>query len=252
MVLFNAVREGERGIALDLSSFRAAREQMETTAFLIDLGGDEALLLPAWDAQILPTGEGGAELEARAASVALGLRRERSWAKRRLAMPDFLLGYSDALQSASEDTDVYAALRMAAVPVVGAYRAIVFMSVVPGEEESFHPMGDSALPFSLPPLPATAVRRVTEPQVLTKSSSPTAELDGLSPLTAILEAARVAQILSAPVGSEALLVLLERRVERVFSGEDRALLGALLRQAESALARIFSERRLAPPETGIP
>jgi GAF domain-containing protein len=47
------------------------------------------------------------------------------------------------------------------------------------------------------------------------------------------------------VARDALVVLVERRRQRVLTGEDRNLLQALIRQAEAALRRVASERQAA-------
>lgn len=247
----------ERGITTDLGTFRPTPEALANAAFLIDLGIDEALVVPAADAHLLPRGEGGAELQGRAASMAQALRRERDWVRRRLQMPDHLLSYAERLQRAAMEADVYEALREVTTPVVGAYTCVMFVSAGEGVEAAFHPLADGWLQAGLEPLPAeTAMnfpeqRLVTQAEIASDSAGPLLALDGLARATG------ATQLLCTPVGSDALLVLVERRRDRVLTGEDRDLLDALVRQAEAALRRVLSERQVAAldlkdPVTGLP
>ena len=236
---------GEAGIAVELGNFRPAPEQLENAAFLIDLGAGGALVVPAADAQLLPRGEGGAELRARAAALTEALRRERDWVRRRLQMPDHLLAYAERLHRATTEADIYEALRQVTTPVVGGHTAIVFVGVLEGSGARFHPLADASLRLALDPLPAATATLFAEQRLVTDTDID-AQPDGpLAPLALVLQAAAATQLLCAPVAGEALLLLAERRRQRVLTGEDRDLLQALIRQAEAALRRVVSERRAA-------
>ena len=245
IVLFGGARSAAQGIAADLGTFHPSPEQLENAAFLIDLGEHDALVVPAADAQLLPRGEGGEDLRERAAVMVAALRRERDWTQRRLRMPDFLLGYAEALNAAAREGEVYEALRGTSVPVVGAYTAVVFVAVGPGADAPLHLLGSSeSVPFELL-LPADCALAFRERRLVTGSDVQGDGAGPLAPLARILEATSATQLLSAPVGGDTLLILVERRRDRVFTGEDRELLGALVRQAEAALRRIVSERRVS-------
>jgi len=256
-VLVFGTGEGVHGAGARLEAFQPDPEQLANAAFLIELGTDQALLVPAADAHVLPRGEGGAELQERAAATTLALRRERDWMRRRLRMPDHLLGYADRLQQARTEADVYEALREVATPVVGAYTAAVYVGIMEAANAQFHPLADPALRLRLEPLPAEAARLLSE-QRLVGAVEGEAEPDSAQASVAdVLRAAEAAQLLATPVGEDALLIMLDRRRERVFTGEDRSLLEALVRQAEVTLRRIASERQVAElaltdPVTGLP
>ncbi|NJD10090.1 MAG: hypothetical protein FIB01_06440 [Gemmatimonadetes bacterium] len=244
IILYGDERDAAHGIAEDLRGFQPTPEQLQTAAVLIDAGSGQALVVPAADAHVLPRGDGGEELKARAAALVQALRRERDWIRRRLQMPDFLLGYADALQAAGREAEVYEALRGTSVPVVGAYTAVAFVRVGTGADAPFHPIGDPALPLALAPLPGETVRSIQAQRLVTRAEVG-ADPDGpFAPLGGLLQATFGAQLLCAPVAADAVLVLVERRRERLMTGEDRDLLAALVRQAESALRRIRSERQV--------
>ena len=256
IVLFGADRT-EAGLAAELHDFQPTPERLANAAFLVDIGGDEALVLPAADAHLLPRGEGGAELRARASAMTQALRRERDWVRRRLQMPDSLLAYAEQLQEARTEADVYEALRLVAAPVVGAYTAVMYVAVGDTADAAFHPLADPALRLPLEPLPLDTImpfarqRLITRAEVLADTAGP------LAPLADLLAATGAAQLLCAPVATDALLVLVERRQQRLLTGEDLDLLAALVRQAEGTLRRILSERRVAElalsdPLTGLP
>jgi len=245
IILFGGARSAVQGIAADLGTFHPTPEQLENAAFLIDLGDGDALVVPAADGHLLPRGEGGEDLRGRAGAMVLAMARERDWTRRRLRMPDFLLSYAEALNAAAREADVYEALRATSVPVVGAYAAVVFVAVEPGKDAALHPLGGPALALAADPLPAECARLCREQRLVTGGDI-AADPDGpLAPLAGLLDGTAAAQLLCAPVGAEALLVLLERRRDRVLTGEDRGVLAALVRQAEAALRRIVSERRVS-------
>lgn len=256
VILFGGDRNA-RGAVGDLSNLSPTPAQLAHSAFLIELGGEDALVVPGADAHVVPRGEGGEELQARAGAMAQALRRERDRLERRLRMPDFLLGYAEALLQAGSSGEVYQALREVVVPVVGAYTAVVFFYAGDAPDARFAPLADPSRRLSLPDLPGETVTHFIEPQVLTRAEIAADGPGVLAPFTAVMDAAGAAQLLISPVGGDALLVLLERRRDRVLTGEDRDLLAALVRQAESAVARLATERQaaayaLTDPVTGLP
>jgi hypothetical protein len=60
-----------------------------------------------------------------------------------------------------------------------------------------------------------------------------------------MEATGAAQLLCAPVGGDALLVLIERRRDCLLTGEERDLFNSIVRHAECALRNLAIERELA-------
>lgn len=256
IVLFGTDSSGA-GIAADLGSFQPTPERLANAAFLIDLGGDEALVVPAADAHLLPRGAGGAELADRAVAMTQALRRERDWVSRRLRMPDSLMAYAERLQQAGTEADVYEALREVATPVIGAFTAVIYVTVGDTADAQFHPLADPDLRLPLEPLPLDTIMSFAGQRLITAAEVPAEPSGALAPVASILAVTGAAQLLCSPVATDALLVLVERRRQRVLTGEDLDLLAALVRQAEGALRRIVSERRVAElalkdPLTGLP
>ena len=256
VILFGGDRHA-RGSVTGLDQLHPTPAQLAHSAFLIELDGEDALVVPGADAHVVPRGDGGEELQQRAGAMAQALRRERDRLERRLRMPDFLLAYAESLLEARSPEEAYQALREVVVPVVGAYTAVVFFYAGDAPDARFVPLADPAPRLQLPDLPGDSVTYFIEPQVVTRAEIAADRTGVLAPFTAVMDAAGAAQLLVAPVGTDALLVLIERRRDRVLAGDERDLLSALVRQAESAVGRLASERQVASyaltdPVTGLP
>ena len=220
-------------------------QRLSNPALVLDLTPGEVLLVSAADAHIMPRGAGGAELQARAAAAARALQRERERIARRLRMPDLLLAYADALLGARTDTDVYTALRYAAGTLVSSWTAILFVAGGAAHDAAFHALADPVLTLSVAPLPARTATWFARPLVITRAEIDADARRALAPLAGIMDDTAAAQLLCAPVAGDALLVLIERRRDRVVTAEERDLVNALVSQAEGALRRLGVERQVA-------
>jgi len=211
--------------------------ELSRTALLIDLPGDEVLLLPGADAQILPRGDGEEDLRRRASSAATAFLRERHRLQRRIQVPDWLMGYVDELQRAATAADVHLALLACTMHAASTFTAVAY---VPGKNgtagmlEPLQQLGDEA---ALPALPRAATARFTALCVMTEveARDNAGRSHALAPVFAAFGAA---QLVCLPVGADAVHILVERRRERVFTAEDRDMLDWVVRQAERALAAL--------------
>jgi GGDEF domain-containing protein len=153
----------------------------------------------------------------------------RGW--RRYQLADRLQRYAERLLGAKRPEEVYRALTEHAVQVVGGYTSVLFP---PQAAMPLRPLPNPKLTFdagrlalSIPlPLPGTLRRD----DVL--AGGP---LVSLSPLFTEANAVTVA---CAPFSDGGLILLLERRHERVFSDDDREMLRLLAELAGAALARV--------------
>ncbi len=162
----------------------------------------------------------------------------RQW--RRFQLPDQLLAFYDELGRARSRAEVYDALSSHAVSIVGAYTALIF------------PPRDSAgrlRPVPNPRLKAPATRLsvpvappLTDSEPLTAEAALSGPLAGLAPL---FEQERAVSLAHASFGSGGVVLLVERRRERVFEAEDWELLRTLCAHADAAILRISSLQRIA-------
>jgi GGDEF domain-containing protein len=178
----------------------------------------------------------------------------REWNRRwrGFQLPDRLHRYLEQLNDALCPDQVYTCLTEAAVQVIGGYTCVLF----PPREE--HPL--RALPN--PTLRIDAVRltlsiplsqpgRIGRDDVLERRS---AALAGLFPLFA--EEGAVS-LVHAPFGEGGVVLLIERRQERVFGSGDWEMLRLLAAHASAALSRVcpsvqHGALRHLHPCTGLP
>lgn len=218
--------------------------ERSAAALLLELESGDAVLVPIADAQMLKRG-GHHDLQSRAAALARALQHERERIERRLHMPDLLLAYADALLGARTDADVYTALRYAAGTLISSWTAIVFVASGAAHDASFQPVADPLLPLTVAALPARTATWFARPLVITRAEIDADARRALTPLGVIMDDTGAAQLLCAPVAGDALLVLVERRSDRVVTAEERDLVNGLVSQAEGALRRLGIERQVA-------
>lgn len=231
------------------------RLEADDATVLLDCDGSDALFLTGAVVRRLPRGGGGPELLARAAAGAVTWRRERIRERKRQDLAEQLIAFWQQLNTAVTSREVYDALLRHAVRVVGAYTATLF---VPSEDGSALQSVDmpqdgegSGQRFTLqahPRFHRPGLIRACDAQPNTGSP-----FSGLSSFFLTTGAATLAYV---PCGRGGILLLAERRRERVFEPEDWSLIGTLASQAETALERIelFAEVRelsLTEPLTGL-
>jgi diguanylate cyclase (GGDEF)-like protein len=237
-----------------LTPARTAHAESEEIVFLLDSGGEDAVLVAGAAVRRLPRGEGGQELLARAAAGAAAWRREhvRTW--KRLQLPDQLTTYIERLNRAETPVEVCKALTEHVPGMVGGYTSWLFL-----REREPAPQRSADAP--LVEYEARQLSIPDHPRLLRPGTIGAAEADAntgapfasLAPLFGQTCAARLAHF---PLGQEGVLFLVERRRERVFEAEDWNLLRTLVGQADAALQRVrlLAEVRsllLSDPLTGL-
>ncbi len=227
-------------------------ERGESLVLLLDGADGEGVLVTGAVAGRVPHGSETPDLLDRAAVGASVFLREKTRTEKRQRLPDQLIGYFEALNAADCEDAVWRALAEHALrivvahtgvalvrdPVRGMLRAPAAPEVRPGEHRPCILWNDR---LAAPGLIVSEDARVDGP------SSFAAPLFG-DPATALLA--------HVPVGAEGVLVLTERREDRIFEPEDWDVLRALALQAEMALRRVrliesVRSLSLTDPLTGL-
>lgn len=199
---------------------------------LLESGPEEGVLLTAAGTCRLSRAAEGDLLAQTRARVA-ELRQERMRQAKRQRLPDQLIAYFEELNAAETEDDVYRALAGHALRIVGAHTSLALV----------HDRARGLL--RAPPHPGGPHEyracilwdpRFAQPGVLLALDT---RGDGACHAAAPLFGdPATAQLAHVPVADEGLLVLTERREDRVFEPEDWDVLRALALQAEMALRRI--------------
>ena len=238
-------------------SARPLRElhESEGHVLLLELEGREAILIAGAAVRRLPRGRGKEDLLRRAANGAAGWERERSRMWRWLKLPDQLQSFAEGLNEAESVPEVCRVLCEAIVNIVGAYDAVPLLR----EDDSSAPFQsvDARLRSSGGYHLAIASHpRVWRPGVVT---APEARSDIGSPfsdLAHLFADTGASAVAHVPLGDAGVLLVVERRKDRVFEPEDWTLLHSLASQAEGALRRVRSLNEvrtlsLTDPLTGL-
>ncbi|HEU0012794.1 MAG TPA: GGDEF domain-containing protein [Longimicrobium sp.] len=220
----------------------------DDVVLLLDGAEGQGVLVAGAVTATLPTGADHEDLLARAATGAAVALQERLRAEKRQRLPDQLIDYFEALNAAEGQEGVFHALAEHALRIVGGHTALPLvrdgrrgMLRAPGGGEGHR----AALLWD---------ERLARPGLLlcedARAGGPAAFA---APLFGDPATALVAHV---PVGDEAVLVLTERRDERIFEPEDWDVLRALALQAEMALRRVrliesVRSLSLTDPLTGL-
>ncbi|HEX9936247.1 MAG TPA: GGDEF domain-containing protein [Longimicrobium sp.] len=200
---------------------------------LLEAGPDEGVLMAASGTCRLPaTGE--SDLLAHASAQLAVLRQERLRQAKRQRLPDQLIAYFEELNAAEADEQVFRALAEHALKVVGAHTAVTLVRD--------HARGMMRAP-ARPGAPATEHRlcilwddRFNRPGLLLAVDA--RREGGCNAAAPLFGDPSTALLAHVPVADEAVLMLTERREDRIFEPEDWDVLRALALQAEMALRRI--------------
>jgi diguanylate cyclase (GGDEF)-like protein len=211
----------------------ACLEDLEMLVLLEATDG-EGMLVAGSSACRVPRGLQDAELRDRVSWGTAALRRQRAREAKRQLLPDQLIAYFEALNASETEDEVLCALAEHALHIVGGYtaeglardadrgmlRAPTARCARQGEHRLCLLWDDV---FARPGLLIAADAR----------------RDGRVPAAAPLFGdPQTALVAHVPVGDEAMLVLTERRDERIFEPQDWDVLRALALQAEMAIRRV--------------
>lgn len=227
-------------------------EHGESLVLLLDGADGEGVLVTGAVAGRVPHGSETPDLLDRAAMGASLFLREKTRTEKRQRLPDQLIGYFEALNAADCEHAVWRALADHALRIVVAHTAVSLVrdpargllrapaaaDARPGEHRACILWND----------------RLAAPGLIVSED---ARADGPSPFAAPLFGDPSTALLAhVPVGTEGVLVLTERREERIFEPEDWDVLRALALQAEMALRRVrliesVRSLSLTDPLTGL-
>jgi diguanylate cyclase (GGDEF)-like protein len=208
-------------------------ERGEDLVLLLDGPDGEGVLVTGAVAGRVPQGRHDPDLMDRAAVGAAVFMRERLRTEKRQRLPDQLIVYFEELNAAENDGQVMRALADHALRIVGAHTSVALMRESSG-----------LLRAPVPTEPCACRARVclawddrfAEPGlILSEDARPGGAIPGAAPLFGDPHTALVAHV---PVGGDGVLVLTERRDERIFEPEDWDVLRALALQAQMALRRL--------------
>jgi GGDEF domain-containing protein len=164
---------------------------------------------------------------------AIAARWYRDWHRgwRRFQLSDRLQRYAERLLGSTRPEEIYQALTETAVQVVGGYTCVLFP---PQESPPLRPIPNPLLSLDAGRLtisiPLGEPGAIRHEQVL--EAGP---LSGLGPL---FTEGRAVSIAHAPFGEGGVILLLERRQERVFEDDDWEMLRVLSQLAGAALERV--------------
>ncbi|HEU4561380.1 MAG TPA: diguanylate cyclase [Longimicrobium sp.] len=200
---------------------------------VLEAGPDQGVLMAASGTCRLPA-SGEADLLEHASAQLAALRQERLRQAKRQRLPDQLIAYFEELNAAESDEQVFRALADHALRVVGAHTAVTLV-----RDRARGMLRAPARPGA----PATEHRvtilwddRFTRPGLVLAVD---ALRDGACAVAAPLFGDPATALLAhVPVADDAVLMLTERREDRIFEPEDWDVLRALVLQAEMALRRI--------------
>lgn len=226
-------------------------ERGENLVLLLDGADGEGVLVTGAVAGRVPNGSETPDLLDRAALGASLFLRERMRTEKRQQLPDQLIGYFEALNAAETEDDVWRALADHALRIVVAHTAVALVRDARGLLRA--PAVADARPGEHRPCILWDDRLAAPGLVLSED----ARALGCAPFVAPLFGDPATALLAhVPVGTEGVLVLTERREERIFEPEDWDVLRALALQAEMALRRVrliesVRSLSLTDPLTGL-
>lgn len=160
-------------------------------------------------------------------------QRERTRLERRARLPDWIFAYLDALGDASDSLAVDRAMAEYVPAIVGAFCAVVFRQRNRRRPDAPFEAQPTGHQFDLPDLPADTVMRHARPMVVTRNS--VGEKTGPREWIPLLDSFGAAQLACSPLGDDGLIILAERRTDRVLTSEDWDLFQSVVRLAERSL-----------------
>jgi diguanylate cyclase (GGDEF)-like protein len=185
--------------------------------------------------------------------VAASLRAEALRARKRRELPDKLLEYFADLNRSDGEAEVYSALARNVVQIVEAYRAVIFLPDANDPDALTCIAGsENGEPYS----GVARLERFARPGTISASEIVEGSEPALETLVPLLAGGAVCTLAHVPVGHGGVLILLERRDDRIFESEDWEMLCAVILLGEMALERVrllesVQSLALTDPLTGL-
>jgi diguanylate cyclase (GGDEF)-like protein len=205
------------------------------TVLLLDMGTERAVLVAGAAIRSLHRGGGGDDLLSRARAGAEAWEQEqvRSW--RRGQLPEKLLAFSEALANADTLEKICAAVTEHVVQSVNGFTALLFIRSL--EHGALLDCSGRELTFCWH-------ARFARPGLIHRANARPDTGGPFSFLAPVFELTNAAVLAHVPCGSNGILVLVERRGNRVFEPEDWDLLRSFANQGSAALERLRLVREL--------
>lgn len=230
-------------------------EDSEGGVLLLELGDDEVMMIAGAAIRRLPAGPDRGDLLRRASIGAAGWERERSRLWRWLRLPEQLQAFAEHLNEADSTDEVTRVLRQGIVDVVGAYDAHVLLRA--DEESSLYSAearlvaSGGAFPLTVPSHP-----RLWHAGIVVAAEAGSDRGSPFSHLGRLFADSAAASVAHVPLGRCGVVLVVERRNDRIFEPEDWTLLRSLASQADGALRRVRSLQEvrtlsLTDPLTGL-
>ena len=209
-------------------------ERGESLVLLLDQPDGEGVLVTGAVAGRVPQGSDGPDLLDRAAVGASVFLHEKLRTEKRQRLPDQLIGYFEELNGADGEEAVWRALADHALRIVGGHTAVSL--VLDGARGVLRaPPAAEARPGEHRACMLWDEHLRAPGLILSEDARAGRGCAFAAPLFGDPATALLAHV---PVGDEGVLVLTERRAERIFEPEDWDVLRALTLQAEMALRRV--------------
>lgn len=229
-----------------------ADEPLPAVLLLVNEAGGEAMLVAGADVRVLPGPASNDTLAALAENEAASLLRRRARVNQWAQLPERLLAFYEALLNAVSAAEVCLVVAEHAARIVSGYGAFVFL-----------PEGAQVLRLASAGSAAKGGAAIAVPwhsrfarAGLLMAPDLWSGDDAFRALARVVASPQVATLAHVPFGDGGVLLLSERREERVFRADDWLLLGSLAAHGTAALRRVrqMEETRglaLTDPLTGL-
>lgn len=218
--------------------------------FLLDTGADEVLMVTGIEVRRMPRSRGSSIAEI-AALEAEALRRRYALLHRKHQFAEGFVTFVERLNRATTAAEVYDGLLQHTPELVGGYGAVLMVAATNVTQtvalrmlpDALFPVPAGSLPFDsvlLRPVSGPITRAETQPGM------------PFAPLAPLFTHGVARQLACFTIGKRALLLLVERRADREFTGEDWFRLKSIARHAECVLERLqLIEEAHAWPATSM-
>ena len=216
---------------------------------LVEADGGQLLAVAGgelWRLAIPP----GVGLEAVAEAVAENVRHHQAANLQKQRFNEGFLVFVERLNRARCRNDVYDALLEQAPQLMGAYAAVLFVAEPSGTSAAgLHAVVDARIPLRLNPLPAEDVLPRPVPVLITLAD--VAPGQPFSPFAPLFTQIHARQLTCITLGQQGLLVLIERRFDRDFTGEEWFRLQTVGHHAQRSLERIDLSDQRSPAAVAV-
>lgn len=215
---------------------RAQRGDMSASLFLLDAGVGDLFMVTGAEIRRMPRSHDNSIAEI-AALEAEALRRRYALLRSKQQFAEGFVTFVERLNRATTSADVYDALLQHTPELIGGYGAVLMVAATDVGDTAVLRMLPDAL-FPVPPgsLPLDSMlpRSIAGPITRAETQPGMA----FAPLAPLFTHGAARQLACFAIGRRALLVLVERRADREFTGEDWFRLTSIARHAECVIERL--------------